>query len=79
MVSRMPATWSIDLIPANRRLSDAAARLQVMQLSQYNAVGDSDRASERVMSELLEHPAAGHSATLIEYSMGRSKTWNVSP
>ena len=45
----------IDLIPANRRLSDAAARLQVMQLSQYNAVGDSDRASECVMSELLEH------------------------
>lgn len=45
----------IDLIPANHRLSDAAARLQVMQLSQYNAVGDSDRASERVMSELLEH------------------------
>ena len=30
----------IDLIPANRRLADAAARLQVMQLSQYNAVGD---------------------------------------
>ena len=28
-----------DLIPANRRLADAAARLQVMQLSQYNAVG----------------------------------------
>jgi len=26
-----------------------------MQRSQYNAVGDSDRASERVMSELLEH------------------------
>ena len=30
----------LDLIPANRRLADAAARLQVMQLSQYNAVGD---------------------------------------
>ncbi len=28
-----------DLIPANRRLADAAARLQVMQLSQYNAMG----------------------------------------
>ena len=26
----------IDLIPANKRLADAAARLQVMQLSQYN-------------------------------------------
>lgn len=43
-----------DLIPANRRLADAAARLQVMQLSQYNAVGDVDRACEKVMSTLLE-------------------------
>lgn len=43
-----------DLIPANRRLADAAARLQVMQLSQYNAVGDVDRASEKVMASLLE-------------------------
>lgn len=42
-----------DLIPANRRLADAAARLQVMQLSQYNAVGDVDRVCERVMSTLL--------------------------
>lgn len=44
----------IDLIPANRRLVDAAARLQVMQLSQYNAVGDVDRACEKVMATLLE-------------------------
>ena len=44
----------IDLIPANRRLADAAARLQGMRLSQYNAVGNADRASERVMSDLLE-------------------------
>lgn len=44
----------IDLIPANRRLTDAAARLQVMQLSQYNAVGDVERASEKVMVSLLE-------------------------
>ncbi len=45
----------VDLIAANRRLADAAARLQVMQLSQYNAVGDAERASEKVMAELLEH------------------------
>lgn len=45
----------IDLIAANRRLSDAAARLQVMQLSQYNAVGDAERSSERVMADVLEH------------------------
>ena len=44
----------LDLIPANRRLADAAARLQVMQLSQYNAVGDVGRASEKVTASLLE-------------------------
>ncbi len=42
-----------DLIPANRRLADAAARLQVMQLSQYNAVGDTERVSEKMMDSLL--------------------------
>nr|WP_325220064.1 AAA family ATPase [uncultured Oscillibacter sp.] len=42
-----------DLIPANRRLADAAARLQVMQLSQYNAVGDAERSCEKVMDSLL--------------------------
>ena len=42
-----------DLIPANRRLADAAARLQVMQLSQYNAVGDAERSCEKIMDSLL--------------------------
>ncbi len=41
------------LIPANRRLADAAARLQVMQISQYNAVGDADRVCEKVMDSLM--------------------------
>ena len=41
------------LIPANRRLADAAARLQVMQLSQYNAVGDTERPCEKVMDSLM--------------------------
>ena len=45
----------LDLIPANAKLSDAAARLQVMQLSQYNAVGEAERPCEKVMSEMLEH------------------------
>lgn len=44
----------MDLIPANKRLSDAAARLQVMQLSQYNAVGETDRACEKVMSFITD-------------------------
>lgn len=43
----------LSLIPANRRLADAAARLQVMQLSQYNAVGDTERFCEKVMDSLM--------------------------
>lgn len=43
----------LSLIPANRRLADAAARLQVMQLSQYNAVGDAERSCEKVMDSLM--------------------------
>ena len=43
----------VDLIPANRRLADAAARLQVMQLSQYSAVGDTERVSEKMMDSII--------------------------
>ena len=43
----------MDLIPANAKLSDAAARLQVMQLSQYNALGKAERLCEKIMAELL--------------------------
>ena len=43
----------LDLIPANKRLADAAARLQVMQLSQYNASGISDDPCEKVLDKLL--------------------------
>ena len=42
------------MAPANKRLSDAAARLQVMQLSQYNAVGDADAPCEKVVTSVLE-------------------------
>lgn len=45
----------VDLIPANKRLADAAARLQVMQLSQYNAVGDASQSCEKVMSVITEN------------------------
>lgn len=41
------------LIPANRRLADAAARLQVMQISQYNALGDAGRVCEKVMDSIM--------------------------
>ena len=56
----------IDLIPANRRLADAAARLQVMQLSQYNAVGDTAWASEKVMADLLDHLRASYDYIIID-------------
>ena len=44
----------IDLIPANRRLADAAARLQVMQLSQYNTVEAAETPCEMMMDRLLD-------------------------
>ena len=43
----------LSLIPANRRLADAAARLQVMQISQYNALGDAGRVCEKVMDSIM--------------------------
>ena len=43
-----------DLIPANRRLSDAATRLQVMQISQYRAVNESECCAEKMLTQVLE-------------------------
>lgn len=39
----------LDILPANRRLADAAARLQIMQLSQYQPYGDRDRSCETML------------------------------
>jgi len=50
--SILNASGGIDLIPANKRLSDAAARLQVMQLSQYNTIGEVDRPCEKMMESI---------------------------
>lgn len=55
-----------DLIPANRRLADAAARLQVMQLSQYSAVGDAERISEKIMDSLLAPLRADYDYIIID-------------
>lgn len=44
----------IDLIPCNKRVADTAARLQVMQLSQYNAVGEADKSCEKVMALIAD-------------------------
>ena len=43
----------IDLIAANRRLADAAARLRVIQMAQYNATNDAERSCEGIMASLL--------------------------
>lgn len=44
----------MDIIPANRRLADAAARLQIMQLSQYQPYGDSGRNCEAMLKHITD-------------------------
>ena len=44
----------VDLIAANKRLSDAAARLQVMRMSQYGSVNDAERPCEKVLDGVIE-------------------------
>ena len=56
----------LSLIPANRRLADAAARLQVMQISQYNAVGDADRICEKVMDSFMPFLRAAYDYIIID-------------
>lgn len=43
----------MDLIPGSKRLADAAARLQVMRLSQYNTAEKAERPCEKIMAEVL--------------------------
>ena len=56
----------VDLIPANMKLSDAAARLQVMQLSQYNAVGEAERSCEKIMAEAVESVRSTYDYIIID-------------
>ena len=56
----------VDLIPANMKLSDAAARLQVMQLSQYNAVGESERSCEKILAEAVESVRSTYDYIIID-------------
>lgn len=55
----------IDLIPANGRLSDAAARMQVMQMSQYGG-GESGRPSEMVMEGIIVPLTAQYDYIIID-------------
>lgn len=56
------------LIPANKRLADAAARLQVMQLSQlqYYAAGDEELPCEKVMKGVLDLLKADYDYIVID-------------
>ncbi len=62
----LPTNSGFDLIAANRKLSDAALRLQVMQLSQYNAMGDSQSHCETVMASVLAHLRERYDYILID-------------
>ena len=43
----------VDLIPANNRLSDAAARLQVMRMSQYEAAKEAAQPCEKILDGVV--------------------------
>ena len=64
--SVLHANCGIDLIPANRRLADAAVRLQVMQLSQYNGTSALDSSCEKTMSHLLDKLRADYDYIIID-------------
>ena len=56
----------MDLIPANKRLSDAAARLQVMRMSQYNAVKETERPCEKVLDGIVRQLSESYDYIVID-------------
>ena len=60
------APSGLALIPANKRLADAASRLQVMQLSQYSGTGGSDRFCEKVMAQIIEQIHSAYDYIIID-------------
>lgn len=56
----------VELITANRRLADAAMRLQVMQLSQYGVGGGSECPCEKIMDGLLSRVRNDYDYILID-------------
>lgn len=56
----------LDLIPANKRLADASVRLQVMQLSQYNTLGESSRYCENMLGTVLALLKSNYNYTIID-------------
>ena len=56
----------MDLIPANKRLSDAAARLQVMRMSQYNTVKETERPCEKVLDGIVRQLSESYDYIVID-------------
>ena len=56
----------IDLIPANRRLGDAAARLQIMQMSQYSMIKEPSQRCETVLSKIINQYTEEYDYILID-------------
>ena len=56
----------VDLIPGNRRLADAAVRLQVMQLSQYGVGGSFEYPCEKIMDCVLSKLTDNYDYMLID-------------
>ena len=55
-----------DLIPANKRLADAAARLQVLQISQYSTLRDNGQPCELILAKLLERLTSRYEYIIID-------------
>ena len=56
----------LDLIPANKRLADAAARLQVMQLSQYSGTGKTNCVCEKMIVRIIEQVRSQYDYIIID-------------
>ena len=56
----------VDLIPANRRLGDAAARLQIMQMGQYSSVSETTQYCETVLAGIVEYYRNNYDYILID-------------
>lgn len=66
--SVLPTESGVDLIPANGRLSDAAARLQVLQLSQLSGSyrPEEGPACEKILDSLLSPLREGYDYIIID-------------
>lgn len=56
----------LDLIPANRRLADAAARLQIMQLSQYQPYSENSRSCETMLKRIIDDLCSAYDYIIID-------------